>query len=86
MEDGNEDNERNATSILTGDEFLKLGLNLVGYKGHRIRRCKKSTNVERFVEHYGSIPIICAIIWEDLQTTEVAEAWVPVEDLNVHFF
>jgi hypothetical protein len=86
MEDGNEDNAHNATSILTGDEFLKLGLKIVGYKGRRIRRCKKKTNVERFVEHYGSIPTICAIIWEDLQTTEVEEARVPVEDLNVHFF
>jgi hypothetical protein len=86
MEDGNDDNEHNATSILTGDEFLYIGLKLVGYKRRRIRRCKKSTNVERFVEHYGSIPTICAIIWEDLQTTEVEEARVPVEDLNVQFF
>jgi hypothetical protein len=86
MEDGNDENERNATSILTADEFLKIGLKLVGFKRRRIRRAKKKTNIDRFVAHYGSIPSICAIIWEDLQTTEVEEALVPAENLNVKFF
>ncbi len=82
-----EDNtEHNVTSILTADEFLIIGLKLVGFKGRRIRRCKKKTNVERFVAHFGSIPCICASIWEDLQTTEVEDAQVSVEDLNVRYF
>ncbi len=83
MEDGN---HNNPTSILTADEFLKIGLQLVGYKKRRIRRAKKRSNVERFLGHYGSIPCICAMIWEDLQTTEVEEARIPAEHLNVAFF
>jgi hypothetical protein len=87
MEDGNDNNEHaNVTSLFTADEILKIGLKLVGYKRRRIRRCKKDTNVDRFVEHYGAIPAIYACIWEDLQTTGVQEARVPDEDLNVQYF
>jgi hypothetical protein len=78
MEDGN---HNNPTSILTADEFLKIGLQLVGYKKLWIRRAKKRSNVERFLGHYGSIPYICAMLWEDLQTTEVEETWIPAEHL-----
>jgi hypothetical protein len=74
MEDGNHNIENNATSVLTADEFLKIGLQLVGYKKRRIRRAKKRSHVERFLGHYGSICFICAMVWEDLQTTEVYEA------------
>jgi hypothetical protein len=86
MEDGNHNNENNLTSILTADEFLKIGLQLVGYKKRRIRRAKKRSNVERFLGHYGSIPCIYAMIWEVLQTTEVKEARVPAEHLKVEYF
>ena len=86
MEDGNHNNENDTTILLTADEFLKTGLKLVGYKRHRIRRAQKISNVERFVGHYRSIPCICASIWEDLQTTAVEEARIPVEHLNVAFF
>ena len=74
------------TFIITADEFLKIGIKLVSYTKRQIRRCKKKTNVERFVAHFGSIPCVCACIWEDLQTTEVEEAQVPVNDLNVEYF
>jgi hypothetical protein len=83
MEDGN---HNNPTGILTADEFLKIGLQLVGYKKRRIRRAKKRLNAERFLGHYGSIPCICAMIWEDLQTTEVEEAPIPAEHLKVEYF
>jgi hypothetical protein len=45
-------------SIITPDEFLFLGLKLVGYKRRRIRRAKKKTNIDRFVAHFGSVPCI----------------------------
>jgi hypothetical protein len=83
MEDGN---HNNPTSILTADEFLKIGLQLVGYKKRWIRRAKKRSNVKRFLGHYGSIPCICAMIWEALQTTEVEEAGIPAEHLKVEYF
>jgi hypothetical protein len=65
MEDGRNDNNaeqhNNVTSILTADEFLKIGLKLVGYKGRRIRRCKKKTNVDRFVAHFNYIYLVSFI-------------------------
>jgi hypothetical protein len=63
-----------------------LDFSFVEYKGIRIRRARKETNVYRFRGHFGSNPIIYAEIWEDLQTTEVEEARVPTKDLNIHFF
>jgi hypothetical protein len=41
----------------------------VGYKKRRIRRAKKRSNAWAFRAPGGSIPCICAMIWEDLQTT-----------------
>jgi hypothetical protein len=63
MEDGNDDNEHAASNFLTPDEFLKLGLKLVGYTKRRIQRSKKRSNVERFLGHFGSIPCVCASIY-----------------------
>jgi len=34
------ENEHNVTSIITADEFLKIGLKLVGYTKRQICRCK----------------------------------------------
>jgi hypothetical protein len=87
MEDGNDNNNNNQlTSILTADEILKTGLKLVGYKKGRIGRAKKTANVDRFVGHFGSIPCVCASICEDLQTTNVKEARVPVKHLHFEYF
>jgi hypothetical protein len=73
MEDGNEDNEHNAANVLTPDEFLKIGLKLVNFTKRRIRRSNKRANVERFLGHFGSIPSVCASIWEDLMEVPKAK-------------
>jgi hypothetical protein len=61
----------------TVDELLELGLLFVGYSERRLGRAKHATNIECFKAHFGSIPKVCCDIWEDLQTTKNARAWVP---------
>ncbi len=61
-------------AILTPDEVLETGLNLCGYDRGRQNKVCRATNLRRFSSHYGSLPIVYAQIWEDLQTTEIAEA------------
>lgn len=34
------------------------------------------TNIERFVAHFGCLPVNCAMIWEDLQRTKTTRARV----------
>jgi hypothetical protein len=45
-----------AMLILTDDEVLTRGLDLVGFGDDCQAREKKETNVERFADHFGSKP------------------------------
>jgi hypothetical protein len=62
--------------ILTDDEVLAKGLAMVGYNEERQARVKRATNIDRFKDHYGSIPVVYAQLWEDLQMTNIAAARV----------
>jgi hypothetical protein len=72
--------------VYTANEIMKQGLLLVNYTRKRIRRAKMKRNIERFKGHFGSKPSVIAKIWEDLQTTQVAEARVLAEDLHMNLF
>ena len=56
--------------ILTADEFMQKGLLLVGFDIRRQQNVQRKANMDRFKEHFGSDPVVCAQIWEDLQTSE----------------
>ena len=60
--------------VLTVDEFLQKGLELVGYNYDRQQKVARAANLMRFKAHYRSNPIGYAQIWEDLQTTMIPEA------------
>ena len=63
--------------LKTPDEVLRRGLELVGFGAERQQIVKRDKNLERFSTHYGcKIPIVFAILWEDLQTTSCEEARV----------
>ena len=53
QESNDEEDQHGVTSIITADEILKIGLKVVGYKKHWIRRVKQTTNVDRFKAHSG---------------------------------
>ena len=62
--------------VLTADELLRKGLELVGFDRSRQQRVCRATNLKRFKGHYGSNPIVYAQIWEDLSLLQTAEATV----------
>lgn len=59
--------------VVTADELLRKGLELVGFDRDRQHRVCRATNLLRFKGHYGSNPIVYAQIWEDLQAKETPE-------------
>ncbi len=81
-----DDDNRGITSILTVDDMIITGLSLGGYTKQRIERAKGSTNIERYKSLYGSSPHVCAMIWEDLQTTSLPNAHVLRRDRKVKWF
>jgi hypothetical protein len=72
--------------VYTPDEILRKGLRLVNYSKKRIRRAKKVRNIERFKGHYGSEPVVVAQIFEDLQRTDIPEAYLPPSDAKINLF
>jgi hypothetical protein len=70
-------------AILAPDDFMSIGLEMVGFSIDRQSRVKRSTNLKRFKSFYGSVPIVYANIWEDLLATDTAEARVSRQDASV---
>ena len=62
--------------ILTDDEVLARGLELVGFDEVKQAKAGEISNVLLFKEHYGSMPFVCAQLWEDLQVTNIIDARV----------
>jgi hypothetical protein len=86
-QEGESDNDNyGITSIISPDEMMKTGLRLAGYKRRRMNKAKKETNIERFKAQYGSSPVVVAAIWEDLQLTDISEAFVHEQDQKIKFF
>ena len=68
---------------LTANEVLLTGLKLVNFMDGHITRVKnKSTNVQRFVDHFGCNPFIAAQIFEDLQTSNAEAARLDDNKIN----
>jgi hypothetical protein len=72
--------------IYTLEEILLSGLRLIGFTEGRISRAKPTTNIERFKAHFGSIPTVVALLWQDLQVTEIKKARVPPSKRNFSHF
>ena len=70
--------EAGLEQILSPDEILQKGLELVGFSRRRQQNVARPTNLERFRAHYGSNPIVYSQIWEDLLTTEIPKARLAV--------
>jgi len=72
--------------VVDSEEMLMEGLKLAKVKERSIRRCLHSTNVNKFLKRYGSMPLVLSEMWEDLQTTEIEEARVPKGKLHLKYF
>jgi len=58
----------------TPAQVLRIGLKLIGVSRERQQRQLHKTNVTDFKAHFGTEPIVCAKMWDDLQTTDIADA------------
>ena len=70
--------------IYTEDEILDEGLRALSWEPFQIQRVKIETNIERFRSHFGAHPCVLAQIWEDLQTTTIANANIVVANERDH--
>jgi hypothetical protein len=85
-EDSSEDIELLANLVIyTPDEILWEGLQVAGFDRSRLRMAGIITNIARFKAFYGASPSDVAIVWEELQTTDVEEALLSNEDKDIHF-
>lgn len=75
-----------ARDIVTPRRMMNYGLKLVNYRSKVIKRSCYRTNLRRFVSHFGSSPLVLSLIYAELQTTPIAEARIPVENLNLKHF
>jgi DDE superfamily endonuclease len=66
--------------------LLCIGLELVGFDRKQVKRNKVATNLLNFKQFYGSTPLVYTKIWEDLQTTTIAEARIPSDMCDVVCF
>jgi hypothetical protein len=80
-----DDDDHDVVEVYTLDEILLIGLRAVNFTKRQIKKGKKQ-NVQRFTSHFGAKPCVVARIWEDLQTTDIEEAYVPPDSLNLTYF
>jgi hypothetical protein len=66
--------------IKTPSEILILGLELLGFTEKKIKRKSKNKRKKQqkiFTGNFGAGPHVVAQIWEDLQKTEINDAYLP---------
>jgi hypothetical protein len=66
--------------------MLFQGLTIVGFGEDKVNRLSRKRCVELFVSSFGCKPAVAACIFEDLQTTENADARMPPEHTNLKYF
>jgi hypothetical protein len=69
--------------IVSPDDMMHQGLELGGFSERQIQNAGLALKYSRFKRHFGSHPVVCAQIWEDLLTTEIVEARIlPTDDVE----
>ena len=70
--------------VLTPDEALLRGLEVVGFTEQRQNRVKKKRNLARFRTHFSADPGVYAVLLTRLQTTSNDKAKLDFETLGVY--
>lgn len=60
--------------IVTPDEMMERGLKLMGHTSPRRRRLGQKKKRRLFQADFGKAPSVLAVIFDDLQTTNIKEA------------
>lgn len=81
-----EEDENNVPFVYSPTDMLRHGLLFSGLTEKQINRSSLKRNIQRFTDHYGANHIVCAQIWEELQTTTIIEARVHPDHLCLKYF
>ena len=81
-----DDEQEAPTVVVTAQKMLQKGLGLVHYSEQRVGRAGLATNLRRFKDHYGCKPSIAALIFEDLQVTDIPEARLDVKKISLFYY
>lgn len=84
-EGSDDDDVLDGIFILTGDEIMRHGLLLLGYKAEQLDRQSKrrrEKHTAMFKGDYGASPQVVARIFEDLQTTNIPSAKIHAANMN----
>jgi hypothetical protein len=72
--EGSDDEMPSGLVILSSDEMLVHGLQLLGWENKRLNRRTTATNINQYSGMYGMHPGAVAQLSEDLQTTDIESA------------
>jgi hypothetical protein len=61
------------TVEVTEAQMLRLGLSFIGVDEERTNRAHDNSNRDRFTKSYGVSPLICTIIFGDLQVLDIGD-------------
>ena len=76
-----------APSLLSTSAMCSKGLQLVGFDRERQQHWTLSRQESGTLKsHYGSLPIVYAYIWRDLQITTLASARIDAAKVDVECF
>jgi hypothetical protein len=65
--------------IVSPDDMMERGLELGGFSDRQINDAGLKLKYSRFKSWFGSHPVVYAQIWEDLLTTDIAEARIELD-------
>jgi len=72
--------------VHTADQILRKGLHLAGYDDYMQGNVKREANIDRFKAAFGSVPLVYAEIFSDLQSTAVAAARIAGKEVDIECF
>ena len=81
-----DEEEEAPTVVVTAQSMLQEGLGLVPYTEQRVGRAGLATNIRHFKYHHGCKPSIAALIFEDLQVTNIPEAHLDVKKISLFYY
>lgn len=59
---------------VTEGEMINLGLHAVGFGLQRQGKSCQENNIKRFCSFFGATPLVCSIIFRDLQIIDIGNA------------
>jgi hypothetical protein len=62
--------------LLTPPEMLQLGLAVMGFPSERVNRVNYTKRLEWWASEFRTTPQVYAMIFEDLQTTDIEDAYI----------